>query len=67
MSGDDEYEGPYGDYDVERDPDDEEDEAERLFEEYEERVFFFNNGFGDQRYEAPATPRTFGVTANYTW
>ena len=36
-------------------------------EEYEERVFFFDNGFGDQRYEAPAAPRTFGVTANYTW
>ncbi|MEC7229958.1 MAG: TonB-dependent receptor, partial [Verrucomicrobiota bacterium] len=36
-------------------------------EEYEERVFFFDNGFGDQRYEAPAAPRSFGVTANYTW
>lgn len=38
-----------------------------LDEEYEERIFFFDNGFGDQRYESPAAPRTFGVTANYSW
>jgi len=36
-------------------------------EEYEKRVFFFDNGQGDQRYENPANPRTFGVTANYSW
>ncbi len=36
-------------------------------EEYAERVFFFDNGAGEQRYEAPAAPRTFGVTANYRW
>lgn len=38
---------------------------------YEERVFLFDNfdpdGLGTQRYEAPAAPRTFGVTANYRW
>ncbi|MFU8848077.1 MAG: TonB-dependent receptor [Opitutales bacterium] len=39
-----------------------------LDEEYEDRVFNFNNGTGSpQRYEAPAAPRTFGVTANYRW
>ena len=38
-----------------------------LDEEYEERVFFFDNGAGEQRYEAPAAPRTFGLTANYSW
>jgi outer membrane receptor protein involved in Fe transport len=38
-----------------------------LDEESEERVFFFDNGAGPQRYEAPAAPRTFGVTANYRW
>ena len=39
-------------------------------EEYAERVFFFNNtDFSDvdTRYEAPAAPRTYGVTANYGW
>ncbi len=36
-------------------------------EEYAERVFFFDNGLGEQRYEAPAAPRTYGVTANYAW
>ncbi len=42
--------------------------SKNLFdEEYEDRVFFFDNGAGDQRYEAPAAPRTFGVTANYSW
>ena len=45
--------------------------SKNLFDEaYEERVFFFNNtDFGpvDSRYEAPAAPRTFGVTANYRW
>lgn len=42
-----------------------------LDEEYEERVYFFDNfdpaTTGDQRYESPAAPRTFGVTANYAW
>lgn len=38
-----------------------------LGEEYEDRVFFFDNGAGEQRYEAPAAPRTFGLTANYSW
>jgi outer membrane receptor protein involved in Fe transport len=39
-----------------------------LDEKYEERVFFFNNGAGmRERYEAPAAPRTFGATANYSW
>ena len=42
--------------------------AKNIFdEEYAERVFFFDNGLGEQRYEAPAAPRTFGVTANYSW
>ena len=42
--------------------------AKNIFdEEYAERVFFFDNGYGEQRYEAPAAPRTFGVTANYSW
>lgn len=40
-------------------------------EDYEERVFRFDNfdpdGGGTQRYEAPAAPRTFGITANYNW
>lgn len=40
---------------------------------YEDRVFFFDNfdpdpaTSGKQRYESPAAPRTFGVTANYKW
>jgi outer membrane receptor protein involved in Fe transport len=39
-----------------------------LGEEYEDRVFFFDNyDGGEKRYEAPAAPRTFGVTANYKW
>lgn len=42
-----------------------------LDEDYQERVFLFDNydpdGQGTQRYEAPAAPRTFGVTANYRW
>jgi len=46
-----------------------------LDEKYEERVFFFDNfhpddGFvagSNRRYEAPAAPRTYGVTANYRW
>lgn len=46
--------------------------SKNLFDEdYQERVFFFDNfdpdGGGTQRYEAPAAPRTFGVTANYSW
>ena len=42
-----------------------------LDEAYEERVFLFDNydpdGLGVQRYEAPAAPRSFGVTASYSW
>jgi outer membrane receptor protein involved in Fe transport len=42
--------------------------SKNLFdEEYEDRAFFFDNGQGEQRYETPAAPRTFGVTANYSW
>ena len=48
--------------------------SKNLFDRgYEDRVFFFDNydpdpaTSGKQRYEAPAAPRTFGVTANYTW
>ena len=38
-----------------------------LDEEYEKRVFNFDNGYGEQRYENPADPQQFGVTLNYTW
>ena len=53
--------------------------AKNLFDEsYQKRVFFFGNRFdtsttdpfdfeSDRRYEDPADPRTFGVTANYSW
>lgn len=46
--------------------------SKNLFdEEYADRVFFFPNEPPDfaveKRYEAPAAPRTFGVTANYRW
>ncbi len=45
--------------------------SKNLFdEEYEERVFFFGNeapDFETRRYETPAPPRSFGVTANYRW
>jgi outer membrane receptor protein involved in Fe transport len=36
-------------------------------EEYEKRVFFFDNGQGDKRYENPADPQQFGMTVNYRW
>ena len=36
-------------------------------EEYEKRVFFFNNGTGDKRFENPADPQQFGATLNYSW
>jgi len=36
-------------------------------EDYEKRVFHFDNGYGDERYENPADPQQFGVTVNYTW
>ncbi len=40
--------------------------AKNLFDEsYEDRVFFFDNGLGAQRYESPAAPQQFGVTASY--
>ena len=35
--------------------------------EYEKRIFFFDNGAGEQRYESPADPRQFGATLNYNW
>ena len=42
-----------------------------LDEAHEERVFLFDNfdpdGQGEQRYQAPAEPRNFGVTVNYSW
>ena len=36
-------------------------------EDYDKRVFFFDNGFGAQRYESKADPRQFGVTAAYSF
>lgn len=36
-------------------------------EEYEKRIFYFDNGFGDTRYENPADPQQFGATLNYSW
>jgi iron complex outermembrane receptor protein len=38
-------------------------------EEYEKRVFYFDNydGQGDTRFENPAHPQQFGITANYRW
>ncbi|WPJ95757.1 TonB-dependent receptor [Coraliomargarita algicola] len=43
--------------------------AKNLFdEEYTKRIFYFNNlDGGIKRYESLADPRTFGVTANYSW
>jgi outer membrane receptor protein involved in Fe transport len=42
--------------------------VKNLFDEkYEDRVFYFDNGDGDSRYEDPADPQQFGVTVNYTW
>ena len=42
--------------------------AKNLFDQgYEKRVFFFDNGYGDTRYENPADPQHFGVTLNYSW
>lgn len=38
-----------------------------LDERYEKRVFYFDNGYGDKRYENPADPQHFGVTLNYSW
>lgn len=37
-------------------------------EEYTKRIFYFDNlDGGVKRYESLADPRTFGVTANYSW
>ena len=36
-------------------------------DEYEKRVFFFDNGTGDKRFENPADPQQFGATLNYSW
>ena len=49
--------------------------AKNLFDErYEKRIFYVNNFHPDdayarvnRRYENPANPSTFGVTANYSW
>ncbi|MFT4901781.1 MAG: iron complex outermembrane receptor protein [Lentimonas sp.] len=42
--------------------------AKNLFDQgYEKRVFFFDNGYGDTRYENPAAPQHFGATLNYSW
>jgi outer membrane receptor protein involved in Fe transport len=42
--------------------------AKNLFDEnYEKRIFFFDNGAGDQRYESPADPRHYGVTASLSF
>ena len=53
--------------------------AKNLFdEEYEKRLFYFGNRYdtstpdpwdfeADKRYEDPADPQQFGVTANYRW
>ena len=42
--------------------------AKNLFDEgYEKRLFFFDNGFGEKRFEDPADPQQFGITANYSW
>lgn len=44
--------------------------AKNLFdEEYQKRIFFFDNfdGQGETRFENPADPQQFGVTANYSW
>ena len=43
--------------------------AKNLFDEqYAKRIFFFDNADGGvKRYESLADPRTFGVTANYSW
>ena len=39
-----------------------------LFDEgYQDRVFFFSNGYGAQRYEAAAAPRQIGATLKYLW
>lgn len=38
-------------------------------EEYQKRIFFFNNydGQGPTRFENPADPQQFGATLNYSW
>lgn len=43
--------------------------AKNLFDQaYAKRVFFFNNGSGsNERYESPADPQHFGITANYSF
>jgi len=43
--------------------------GKNLFDEqYSKRIFFFDNADGGvKRYESLADPRTFGVTANYSW
>ena len=44
--------------------------GKNLFDEaYEKRVYYFDNfdGQGVTRYENPADPQQFGITANYRW
>ena len=42
--------------------------ARNLFDtRYEKRVFYFDNGAGETRYENPADPQQFGATLNYKW
>lgn len=44
--------------------------GKNLFDEkYEKRVFYFDNfdGQGDTRFENPADPQQFGLSANYRW
>ena len=38
-------------------------------EEYEKRIFYFDNYDGQDvtRFENPADPQQFGITANYSW
>jgi len=42
--------------------------AKNLFNEgYEKRVFYFANNTPVKRFEDPADPQQFGITANYRW
>jgi outer membrane receptor protein involved in Fe transport len=44
--------------------------GKNLFDEaYEKRIFYFDNydGQDDTRFENPADPQQFGITANYNW
>ena len=42
--------------------------AKNLFNQnYQKRLFNFDNGQGETLYENPADPQQFGVTVNYRW